>query len=91
MNAIFRGCGKLVQANRRWLALPLTLLVFVFSGCHDMDSNKETLRKNDLSEPARQVRAKESIDKGIDKARESKGTDDFLMSSEAKNIYHNMD
>lgn len=87
MNAIRRGCGKLV----RWPALPLMLLALGLSGCHNMDGNKETLRKNDLSEPARQVRAKESSDKDIDKARASKGTDDFMMSREAKNIYHNMD
>jgi hypothetical protein len=72
-----------------WLGLLLVAVLGV-SGCkqwglHDDEPYKEGLRRNDLSEPARQVRAIENPDKA------KKPADDPWMSHEAQKIYRDLD
>ena len=62
-----------------WLGLFLAA-VLGFSGCKQMGSQDDSLRRDDLSVPARQLRAKENPD------RDKKPADDPWMSSEAQNI-----
>jgi len=89
MNAMKKRCAARVPSEQIGTLLLLTALGLF--GCKDVNSPAQGLRRNDLAEPARQARSINNLDREIEKARESKSTDDFLLSPEAKKIYRNMD
>ena len=89
MISLFHTGDNKPRFGRWWLGLFL-VAALAFSGCkqwgaHDEASHDAGLRCNDLSEPARQVRAKENPDK------DKKPADDPWMSHEAQKISRNLD
>jgi hypothetical protein len=65
----------------------LLLLAFGLSGCKDLGTRDEGLRHDELSEPARQVRARENL--GTEKP--AKTADDPWMSDKAQKISHDLE
>jgi len=89
MISLSHHCDKKPRFGRWRLGLFL-VAVLAFSGCkqwglHGEASHDAGLRRDDLSEPARQLRAKENPDK------DKKPADDPWMSSEAQRISRNLD
>jgi hypothetical protein len=74
----------------RW-ALGLCLAsVLALAGCKQLGPRDDAphdggLRRNDLAEPARQLRSSDNPDK------DKKPANDPLMSSEAQKVYHDLD
>jgi len=86
---LFHSGDKKPRFGRWWLGL-LLVSVLGFSSCkqwglHDEGVRDEGLRRNDLSAPARQIRAKENPDK------DKRPANDPWMSQEAQKIYRDMD
>ena len=89
MRLLIHVGGKKLRLGRWWLGLFL-LSALAFSGCkqfgsHDEGLHDDGLRRNDLTLPARQVRAKDNQDKA------KKSPDDVFMSDEAQHVYHDLD
>jgi hypothetical protein len=79
----FHGGNKQRWRGQWWLGM---LLVFALglAGCRQWGTQDDKLRRNDLSMPARQIRAEESPDK------EKKPADPW-MSPEAQRISRDLD
>jgi len=84
MISLFHTDDKQPRFGGRWFGL-LLVAVLGLSGCKQWGLHDEALRRNDLSEPARQIRAKENPDK------DKKAAADPWMSEEAQRISRNLD
>jgi hypothetical protein len=89
MYFLFYVRNKNARLGRWWLGLSL-LSALALSGCahwghRNEGTHDDVLRRSELSEPARQVRATSSPVRG------KKTADDPWMSDEANQVYHNMD
>jgi hypothetical protein len=89
MSFPFCNRSKNARLGRWWLGLVL-LSALALSGCahwghRNEGTHDDVLRRDELSEPARQVRVKGSPTRG------KKTADDPWMSDEANQVYHNMD
>ena len=62
MTFLFHRCDKKPRLGRWWLGL-LLVWALGLSGCKAWRDHDEGLRRNDLAEPARQIRAKTEANK----------------------------
>ena len=81
MTFLFHSCDKQARFGRWWLGM-LLMSALGLSGCKTLGDHEDGLRRNDLAEPARQVRSK--AESGKDK--DQKEPDDPWMSKEAQKI-----